>query len=124
MSDSEPDLERYRVALRALGETAAPRGDCPAPESLWEAVRSELPAARRREVVDHVAGCLVCAEAWRLAVEIDPDPRPAAAVAGRSWLAMLFEPHRLVPLAAALAIAAAGVLTLRGPSAPDGPIYR
>jgi hypothetical protein len=124
MSDAERDLERFRAALRALGEQAAPRADCPAPHVLWEAVRTELPVERRREVVDHVAGCPVCAEAWRLAIELDPDPRPAAATPARSWLASVLQPHRFVPLAAAVAVAVAVALLLRGPTAPVDPSYR
>ena len=125
VSDALPDVERLRAALRALGEDAVPREDCPAPERIWGAVRAELPVAERREVVDHVAGCLSCAEAWRLAVEIDPDPRPMAAASTRPWLAAFFESRALVPLAATLLVAtAAGVLLLRGPEGAHDPGYR
>jgi hypothetical protein len=125
MSDSEPDIERLRAALRALGEEALPREDCPTPERLWGAVRAELPAEQRREVVDHIAGCLACAEAWRLAVEIDPNPPLAAVAPHWPWLATFFEVRTLVPLAATVLVAtAANVLLLRGPEEPPRPGYR
>jgi hypothetical protein len=125
MNDPEPDLERLRAALRALGEEARPREDCPTPERLWGAVRAELPVDERREVIDHVADCLCCAEAWRLAVEIDPEPRPAAAAPAGSWLASFFPSRALVPLAAALVLAVgAGVVLFRGTEGPRGPSYR
>jgi hypothetical protein len=123
MSDPERDMERFRAALRTLGEDARPREDCPAPERLWGAARAELPVEQRRDVVDHVAGCLACAEAWRLALEIDPDPRPVAAAPG--WIASILESRALVPLAATIVLAVAGVLFLRGPEfSPDEPGYR
>ncbi|HVQ30119.1 MAG TPA: zf-HC2 domain-containing protein [Vicinamibacteria bacterium] len=125
MSDALPDVERLRAALRALAEDARPRADCPPSERLWQAVRAELPAEQRREIVDHIAGCPACAEAWRLAVEIDPDARPTAAASQRPWLAAFFEARHLVPLAASLLIATtAGVVLLRGPEGAHDPGYR
>jgi hypothetical protein len=117
-------VERLRVALKALGEAAAPREDCPAPELLWDAMRAELPVERRQEVVDHVAGCLACAEAWRLAIEIDPDPRPVSAAPAPSWFATFFEWRALAPLAAVLVVAVGGLLFLRGPDGTHDPGYR
>ncbi|MFI5008279.1 MAG: hypothetical protein ACHQKZ_12595 [Solirubrobacterales bacterium] len=124
MKNIERDVEQFRVALKALGEAAAPREDCPAPEQLWGAMRAELPVERRRDVVDHVAGCLVCAEAWRLAVEIDPDPRPVSAAHAPSWFAAPFELRALAPLAAVLVVAIAGLFFLRGPDGKQDPGYR
>jgi hypothetical protein len=125
MNDSELDLERLRAALRALGEEARPREDCPPPERLWGAVRAELSVDERHEVVDHVAGCLSCAEAWRLAVEIDPEPRPTAQAPVVPWLASIFTWRPLVPLAAAVVVAfTAGVVLFRAPEAPREPGYR
>jgi hypothetical protein len=125
VSDALPDVERLRAALRALAEDARPLADCPPPERLWHAVRAELPVEQRREIVEHIAGCLACAEAWRLAVEIDPDARPTAAASTAPWIAAFFEPRHLVPLAASLLIAAtAGVVLLHGPEGALDPGYR
>ncbi|HEY6548397.1 MAG TPA: hypothetical protein VI589_10840 [Vicinamibacteria bacterium] len=125
MSDRELDLDRLRAALRALGEEARPREDCPSPEHLWGAVRAEVPVNERREVVDHVADCLACAEAWRLALEIDPTPRPTVVAPAASWLGAFFTARALVPLAAGVVLAGAvGVLLLRGPEKPADPGFR
>lgn len=44
---------------------------CPAPEAVWDALHG-TDAELRGQMVDHMAGCPVCAEAWRLAVRGTP----------------------------------------------------
>jgi len=127
MNETEPDVERLRAALRALADGARPGEKCPPPERLWATLRAELPVEQRREVIDHMASCPSCAEAWRLAVEIHPDPQPAAAPERRSWLATLFTAPPFVPLAAAAALVMAigtGLVVLREPRPPSPPGYR
>jgi hypothetical protein len=126
VTESEPDVERLRAALRAAGEGARPREDCPPAERLWATLRHELPAEARREVIDHVAGCGSCSEAWRLAAEMLPSPLPEAPPA-RSWLPEWLGARPLVPLAAAIALVAAlgaALLLERGPGARVEPGYR
>lgn len=44
---------------------------CPAPEDVWDALHGTDADVRGR-MIDHMAGCPVCAEAWRLAVRGTP----------------------------------------------------
>jgi hypothetical protein len=117
---SDPELEKLRAAFRSLGGDARPGADCPEAARLWEAASGALPAAARREIVDHTAGCAVCAEAWRLAVEVRSDAAAAMAPAPRFWST------RGLPAFAMAAVlvlaAAAGVILLRAPD--DAPSYR
>lgn len=62
---NEDDELRYLFA-RAF-ETATPSDECPAPEDLLDALQGSVPEEERLAVVDHLAVCAVCAEAWRLA---------------------------------------------------------
>jgi hypothetical protein len=120
------DVERLRAALRAAGEASRPRDGCPPPERLWATLRKELPAGDRREVVEHLAGCPSCSEAWRLAVGMLPEPI-GEAPPSRSWLRAWLGGRPLVPLAAAAALVGAAGLALlltRGPGGPGRPGYR
>src|SRR5690349_316952 len=70
MSQDTQELERLRAAF-ATPDVAPNPKTCPAPETIWAAVRGELPPRELREVVEHTAVCAACAEDWRLAVEIE-----------------------------------------------------
>lgn len=79
MSQDTEELERLRAAF-AIPDPAGSAPDpatCPAPETIWAAVRGELPPRELREVVEHTAVCAACAEDWRLAVEIEKQPAAA-----------------------------------------------
>lgn len=81
MSEIELERDRLRRAFASL-EGRAPGPGCPEPERLWAAARGELPAEVVRPLVLHLVECGACAEAWRLAREVEPravDARPAAA---------------------------------------------
>jgi len=67
----DPEADRWRDGLAVLAETAVPQEDCPEPDRIWAAVAGELPPDELREMVSHTAACVVCAEAWRLAVELE-----------------------------------------------------
>jgi hypothetical protein len=62
---TEDDELRYLFA-RAF-EGATPTDECPPPEDLLDALQGRSPEPRRLEVIDHLAVCAVCADAWRLA---------------------------------------------------------
>jgi anti-sigma factor RsiW len=74
MTEQE-DTQRLRAAFAVLAEGAHPRADCPEGERLWDAIGGELPAAETREMVEHTASCPSCAEAWRLARELERGAR-------------------------------------------------
>lgn len=83
------DTTRLQRAWRELAERAPPGEDCPPAERIWEAARGALAPDATRELVEHVATCPACAEAWRLARELGPrvpaevPPRPAGRA--RRW---------------------------------------
>lgn len=79
--------EELKDAFAALSEGAVPRDDCPPPERLWDTLQGELSDDERRDVVDHLASCPTCAEAWRLARELVPDASQPLARRGytRFW---------------------------------------
>jgi hypothetical protein len=120
------DVERLRAALRAASEGSRPRDDCPPPERLWGTLQKELPAEARREVIEHLALCPACSEAWRMAIEMLPGPVPEASPA-RPWLPDWLGARPFVPLAAAAALVVAvgaGLLLDRAPDVRDEPGYR
>lgn len=116
MSFDDAESRELRQALAAVAETAVPRDDCPAAERIWTAVAGELPPEDLRDVVDHTAQCAVCAESWRLAVELKEEEASEALPENgfwRSWLQVA---------ALVVVIAGAGWL-LRPDGAPSpGPV--
>jgi hypothetical protein len=111
----DAEMERLRAAF-ASRSGQAPGPACPAPERLWSAARGERPPAEVRPLVLHLAECGACAEAWRLAREVDaPAPSPAAATrprpAGPAWI-------RWGALAATVVLAAGAAIALRQRSEP------
>lgn len=67
------DDDCLRVAFASAFLTSCPTDACPEPEELWDALHGAPDAALRQRVVDHVATCPVCAEAWRLAARTAPE---------------------------------------------------
>lgn len=102
MTNEAQQISRWRAAF-AEPDAAPDPASCPTPETLWSAVRGELPAQQMGEVLDHVAACAACAEDWRLAAEINRQEERAAAVPGKV-IPGRFGQWR--PLAAAAALAA------------------
>lgn len=64
------DTAHLQRAWRELAERTPPGEDCPPPERIWDAARGALAPDTTRELVEHVATCPACAEAWRLAREL------------------------------------------------------
>jgi hypothetical protein len=71
MSSSE-----WREAWAALAERATPTDACPPAERLWEAARGELGPGQVAALVDHVAQCALCAEAWEVAADLAKEAAP------------------------------------------------
>jgi putative zinc finger protein len=69
LSEQDLELERLRRAFAARDGTAS--GGCPEAERIWSAARGELPPEEVRPLVAHLLDCAACAEAWRLAREMD-----------------------------------------------------
>ena len=116
--------DRLAARLREAGADARPRDDCPSADEIWGALHMELSPADRLRVIDHAAECAVCAEAWRLAMEIEKagSTKIAAAPAAAPWPA---RSSAWVGLAAAVAIVALGtVVAVRWRTPPPDPIVR
>jgi hypothetical protein len=72
MSESY-DLNRLRAAFAQPDDPAHPES-CPSLSEIWDGVHGKLPAGRLRDIVDHLAACSPCAEAWRMALALErPD---------------------------------------------------
>lgn len=117
---SDRDLRRaWESAAGDDGATAGDAAGCPAADRVWAAAHGELGPAETREVVDHVAACPACAEAWRLARHLGAEEaRTAAAPAdlSRARSARNARPWALAAVAAALvAVLGIGFQQLRTP---------
>lgn len=131
MSQDDPQQARLRAAF-ATADAAPDPQSCPAAETIWSAVRGELPPAQLREVVDHTARCSACAEDWRLAVELNRQQAAGAedqdAAPRRLGTVVHGRFGRWRPLAAAAALAAGLLIAVgvyhQGPSSPQEPAYR
>lgn len=120
---------REAFAARTGRAPEGPEG-CPTPERIYDAARGELPPGGVRDVVEHLAACPDCAEAWRLAVALEEEAaegEPAGApveaarpASGRPWY---LQPLKAAA-AVALAVVAVGVVwtVLRAPE--EAPVYR
>lgn len=62
------DEDQIRIAFARAFERARPDDRCPTPDTLFAAFQLELEPAGRRQIVDHLAECPMCAEAWRILV--------------------------------------------------------
>jgi hypothetical protein len=63
------DLNRLRAAFAEPDDPPHPE-TCPSPAEIWDGVHGKLPAGRLRDVVEHLACCSPCAEAWRMALAL------------------------------------------------------
>lgn len=127
MNQDAQELTRLRAAFTAPAGPAPDPAGCPSPETVWSAVRGELPPQEMRQVVEHTASCAACAEDWRLAAELNRQEAEQAAVhtpgkvivgrfgAWRSWGAA-------VAVAAGLLLAVG--LFRSGQLGPRTPTYR
>jgi hypothetical protein len=121
MSETDLELDRLRRVFASL-EGRAPGASCPEPERLWSAAQGELRADVVRPLVLHLVECGACAEAWRLAREVEPQAgtRPPAVDARRAPV----RPSQIAwgALAAGMTVALAASVVLRQP--PGVPQYR
>ncbi|HEX3556959.1 MAG TPA: hypothetical protein VIA62_27355 [Thermoanaerobaculia bacterium] len=125
MNQDIQELAKLRAAFTAPATASPPSEDCPSPETIWAAVRGELPPQALREVVDHTARCAACAEDWRLAVEVDRQAAAQTKTAPEKVIVGRF--GRFRPLVAAAALAAGLLVAVgvyRQAIVPSQPIYR
>lgn len=108
MSDPTDDSDRLKALFAAPLPDGSETPDCPPPDRLWQARAGILPAAARRDIVDHLSACAACAEAWRVAGDLGAEPSPADDVRpGRYW------PQALA--VAAVVLFAVGLFLIKAP---------
>lgn len=128
MNQDTQELDRLRAAF-AVPDAAPDPESCPAPETIWAAVRGELPPRELRATVEHTATCSACAEDWRLAAEVDRQStasQAAPATTGAKVIPGRFGQWRSLTAAAALAaglLVAVGLYRTGG-LGPQEPTYR
>lgn len=64
---SPPELSKLRQAFSEPGPEALP---CPSADRIFAAAHGELRGSDLDEILDHVAVCASCTQAWHLALEI------------------------------------------------------
>ena len=74
MGDTDADL---RALFAGAFVDATPTDACPPAERLFDAFHRHLSTAQIETILDHVAGCAVCADAWRLASRTQSPPKDA-----------------------------------------------
>ena len=65
-----------RAAFLGAFQKALPTDACPSPEKLFEGYHRLLPLDELERLLDHIAECAVCADAWRLAGRAAPPAPP------------------------------------------------
>jgi hypothetical protein len=115
----DAELDRMRQAF--AGDTAA-GVDCPPAIRIWEAVNGELAPADAAAVVDHVSSCGACAEAWRIAQELEVEQAGGAPVIPFPARRRTSVVWGLLAAAATLVLAIGAWPLLRGASAPAAPV--
>jgi putative zinc finger protein len=106
--------------------TSQPGPECPTPGQLWSTLRRELPDDERRAVVEHLASCPSCAEAWRLAVAVAREEAPGLSVAPprRSAVSGPRRGFVLLLAAATMVLALGAIWRWRVPQLPAPPGFR
>jgi len=70
LSDADRIVERLKRGFASLEENGpAAGGDCPSPDTIWDAVHQALEPREARAVAQHLAECPGCAADWRVAMQ-------------------------------------------------------
>jgi hypothetical protein len=69
VNPQQEEFEKLSGAWAARDQSAVD-GQHPGAEELYEAASGTLESARRLQIVDHVAKCAECTQAWRIALEV------------------------------------------------------
>lgn len=125
MNGDDQELDWLRAAFTAPAQEAPEPH--PEADTIWSAVRGELPPHELREVVEHTAMCASCAEDWRLAAEFERQAVAETAKPAPNVVYGRFRQWR--PIAAAVAMAAGilivvGIQTVNRPDGGPEPGYR
>ena len=66
MRNQDKGIQKLGQAWVALADRRMEREGCLETDEIWDAVRGKLPPRQTRRIVDHLACCPVCSEAWQL----------------------------------------------------------
>lgn len=83
MSSQQEEFEKLSRAWAARDQSSA-HEQHPDAEELYEAASGNLERKRRLEIIDHVAKCAECTQAWRIALEVGARSEQAP-VTQRPW---------------------------------------
>jgi hypothetical protein len=116
--------EEYQRLSHAFAARSQSRGrnECPDPEQLFEAASGNLTRDQRVVLLDHVAQCADCTEAWRLAMELGA--RPAELAESGASISPARRPAWRSALAASVVLVAGVVGYLALPVRDEIPRYR
>lgn len=103
-----PDIDPLREAFRSLGDGASRSVGCPPATRFWDAQHGDLSPEESRQLMDHVAWCPSCAQAWRLAREMGDEGATETSPPER------FSARSMFAMAAMLLLAAAAGYMFRG----------
>jgi hypothetical protein len=120
VSDRDDEFARLSRAFAVRTQTSAP-DECPAAESLFEAASGDGSRADREKLLDHVARCAECTEAWRIAIEAGARPGSTHRVGSAPARRL---PARAAALAASVLLAAGIGTWFALPGGQQAPGYR
>lgn len=125
MSERREEFERLSSAFAARKQSRGP-ADCPDPGQLFEAASGNLARDQRLKLLDHVAQCAECTEAWRLAMELGARPVESAteSESGVSPGSVRRVQHWRSAIAASVVLVAGFAMYLALPVKVDRPQYR
>jgi hypothetical protein len=121
------DDKTLREAFAALADDAPPAGElCFSAVQIWEAIETRSPVEQRLRIVDHMAVCPACAEAWRMAVRMGARPQgrfDALMESLRRWVPRpsVMRPVVLGGTTAAALFIGVGLFDATGPKPPPLP---
>lgn len=72
MKEDLKSLDRLKEAFQSAESAMPALETCPAAEDLWDAQKGLLSRTQCHAVIDHTSRCGACANAWRLAMGMDP----------------------------------------------------
>lgn len=122
MNPSERERQSLVNAFAARGPSTASTTACPEATQIYDAVAGTLSVQERMQILDHVSQCAECAEAWKIAKEIDA----GADERSQPWHARLtsFGSLQRVAAAATVVIAVAFTVMVVVPTRDPATQYR
>lgn len=122
MSTPQDELARLSRAFAARSRSPSQH---PEPEQVFDAAAGHLEPSQRAQVIDHIAECAECTEAWRIAMELGVRPSeaiPSAVVPARGRVESSSVWKFALAASVVVGVGAVTYITLR--EQPASPQYR